>query len=137
VRRGSRFPNDQAEVVFADIIVEQLERFSEDGRIEVLAEIVHLCGDPAGKHPLHAALSGWNTLDVLGGHYRVVYKATISQGVGLLEILCIGPRSDSEVYDMADHRGPPGRPLWRLDGPGKVQLRAPGCAPPARIGRPR
>jgi hypothetical protein len=101
VRRGSRFPNDQAEVVFADIIVEQLERFSEDNRIDVLAEIVHLCDDPAGKHPLHAPLSGWNTLDVLSGHYRVVYKATISEGVGLLEVLCIGPRSDSEVYDMA------------------------------------
>ena len=101
MRRGSRFPNDQAEVVFADIIVEQLERFSEDERIEVLAEIVHLCGDPAGKHPLHAPLAGWNTLDVLGGHYRVVYKATISEDVGLLEVLCIGPRSDSEVYDMA------------------------------------
>lgn len=101
MRRGSRFPNDQAEVVFADIIVEQLERFTEDDRIEVLAEIVHLCGDPAGKHPLHAPLSGWNTLDVLSGHYRVVYKATISEGVGLLEVLCIGPRSDSEVYDMA------------------------------------
>lgn len=101
MRRGSRFPNDQAEVVFADIIVEQLERFSEDNRIDVLAEIVHLCDDPAGKHPLHAPLSGWNTLDVLSGHYRVVYKATISEGVGLLEVLCIGPRSDSEVYDMA------------------------------------
>ena len=101
MRRGSRFPNDQAEVVFADIIVEQLERFTEDERIDVLAEIVHLCGDPAGKHPLRAPLSGWNTLDVLSGHYRVVYKATISEGVGLLEVLCIGPRSDSEVYDMA------------------------------------
>ena len=101
MRRGSRFPNDQAEVVFADIIVEQLERFSEDERIEVLVEVVHLCGDPAGKHPLHAPLAGWNTLDVLDGHYRVVYKATISEDVGLLEVLCIGPRSDSEVYDMA------------------------------------
>ena len=101
MRRGSRFPNDQAEVVFADIIVEQLDRFSEDNRIDVLAAIVHLCDDPAGKHPLHAPLSGWNTLDVLSGHYRVVYKATISEGVGLLEVLCIGPRSDSEVYDMA------------------------------------
>jgi hypothetical protein len=101
VRRGSRFPNDQAEVVFADIIIEQLERFTEDERIDVLAEIVNLCRDPAGKHPLHAPLSGWNTLDVLGGDYRVVYKATTSENVGLLEILLIGPRSDSEVYDIA------------------------------------
>jgi hypothetical protein len=102
VRRGSRFPDDQAEVVFADIIIEHLDDFTEDERIEVLAEIVRICNDPGGKHPLHAPLAGWNTLDVLGGDYRVVYKATITDDVGLLEVLCIGPRSDSEVYDMAN-----------------------------------
>jgi hypothetical protein len=101
VRRGSRFPDDQAEIVFSDIVIEQLEQFTEDQRIEVLAEVVRLCDDPGGKHPLHTPLSGWNTLDVLGAELRVVYKATIPAGVGLLEVLCIGPRSDSEVYDMA------------------------------------
>ncbi len=101
MRRGSRLPDDQAEIVFSDIIIEQLEQFTEDQRIDVLAEIIHLCDDPGGKHPLHTPLSGWNTLDALGAEFRVVYKATVPGGVGLLEVLCIGPRSDSEVYDMA------------------------------------
>lgn len=101
MRRGSRFPDDQAEIVFSDIIIEQLEQFTENQRIDVLAEVVRLCDDPGGKHPLRTPLSGWNTLDVLGAELRVVYKATIADGVGLLEVLCIGPRSDSEVYDMA------------------------------------
>ncbi len=101
MRRGSRFPHDQAEIVFSDIIIEQLEQFIEDQRIDVLAEIIRLCDDPGGKHPLHTPLSGWNTLDVLGAEFRVVYKATVPGDVGLLEVLCIGPRSDSEVYDMA------------------------------------
>jgi hypothetical protein len=87
--------------VFSDIIVEQLEQFNEDEKIDVLAEIVRLCKDPGGKHPLGAPLSGWNTLDVLGAEHRVVYKASTPGGVGLLEVLCMGPRSASEVYDMA------------------------------------
>jgi hypothetical protein len=101
VRRGSRFPDDQAGIVFSDIVIEQLEEFSEAQQVDLLAEIVRLCHDPGGKHPLHNPLSGWNTLDVLGAEFRVVYKATVSNEVGLLEVLCIGPRSDSEVYDMA------------------------------------
>lgn len=101
MRRGSRFPNDQAEIVFSDVIIEQLEALGEKERIEVLSEIVRLCEDPSGKHPLSAPLSGWNTLDVLGAESRVVYKATVEHGIGLLEVLCMGPRSDSEVYDMA------------------------------------
>ncbi len=101
MRRGSRFPHDQADIVFSDIVIEQLEHFTEDQRIDVLAEIIRLCDDPGGKHPLRAPLSGWNTLDVLGTEYRVVYKGTLPGDIGLLEVLCIGPRSDSEVYDMA------------------------------------
>jgi hypothetical protein len=31
-----------------------------------------------------------------------VYKATVTDGVVLVEVLCVGPRSDSEVYDMAN-----------------------------------
>lgn len=87
--------------MFSDTIVEQLEQLAEDERIEVLAEIVRLCEDPGGRHPLSAPLSGWNTLDVLGAEHRVVYKATSPGAVGLLEVLCIGPRRGSEVYDMA------------------------------------
>ncbi len=101
MRRGSRFPDDQAEIVFSDVIIEQLEALGEQERIDVLAEIIRLCGDPSGKHPLSAPLSGWNTLDVLGMESRVVYKATTENNVGLIEVLCLGPRSGSEVYDMA------------------------------------
>lgn len=101
MRRTGRFPANQAEVVFSDVIVEQLEELTREEQVEVLAEIVRLCTGPGGKHPLGAPLGGWNTLDVLGGHQRVVYKASSVEDVGLLEILCIGPRSGSEVYDMA------------------------------------
>lgn len=101
MRRGSRFPDDQAEIVFSDVIIEQLEDLTEANRIDVLVDIVRLCEDPGGKHPLSSPLSGWNTLDVLAAEYRVVYKATITDSVGLVEVLCVGPRSDSEVYDMA------------------------------------
>ena len=101
MRRGGRLPGDQAEVVFSDILIEQLEDLGEPERIDVLAEIVRLCEVPAGKHPLHAPLPGWNTLDVLGGAHRVVYKASVTSGVGLIEVLCLGPRRDSEIYDMA------------------------------------
>lgn len=101
MRRGGRLPDDQAEVVFTDAFVEQLGELSGEHREEVLAEVVNLCSAPGGKHPLHAPLAGWNTLDVLAGHKRVIYKATDVDGVGLIEILCLGPRSDNEVYDMA------------------------------------
>lgn len=101
MRRGGRFPGDQAEILFSDRFIEQVGSLPGDDRLEVLAELVRLCEDPGGKHPLQAPLAGWNTLDVLGGHKRVVYKATAPDEVGLVEVLCLGPRSDNEVYDMA------------------------------------
>lgn len=101
MRRGSRLPGDQAKVVFSDILVEQLEALSETEAVAVLAELVVLCDAPAGKHPLRAQLAGWNTLDVLAGERRIVYKASVVAGVGLIEALCLGPRRDSEVYDLA------------------------------------
>lgn len=100
MRRAARFPGDQAEVVFSDKLIEQLAELPEDRQESVLAEIVRLCDAPGGKHPL-PPLAGWNTLDVLGRERRVIYKATVTEGVGLLEALCLGPRSDNEVYDMA------------------------------------
>lgn len=101
MRRGDRFPGDQAEVVFADEFVEQLGDLTEAERLDVLAEVVRLCDDPAGKHPLKAPLAGWNTLDVNAGQRRVVYKASVVDGCGLIEVLCLGPRSENEVYDIA------------------------------------
>ncbi len=56
---------------------------------------------PRGQNPLRAPLAGWNTLEVLGSSQRVIYRATVVDGVGLLEALCLGPRTDAEVYDMA------------------------------------
>jgi len=49
VRRGGRFPGDQAEVVFSDVLIEQLEELSQSEKVDVLAEIVRwTVGDPAG-----------------------------------------------------------------------------------------
>lgn len=101
MRRDGRFHADQAEIVLSDIAIEQLGDLSDIESVEVLAEIVALCAAPGGKHPLRTPLAGWNTLDVLAGHRRVVYRASNHGDVGLLEILCLGPRSDNEVYDMA------------------------------------
>lgn len=100
--RGGRFIADQAEIVFSDVALEQLGELAEHQRTDVLAEVVNLCAAPGGKHPLRAPLAGWNTLDVLGGDRRVVYKASTHDDIGLIEVLCIGPRSDNEVYDMAN-----------------------------------
>ena len=101
MRRGERFPDDQAEVVFSDAFVTQLGALTEGERTEVLGDVVRLCEEPSGKHPLATPLAGWNTLEVLGGHRRVVYKATVVGGTGLVEALCLGPRSANEVYDIA------------------------------------
>lgn len=57
--------------------------------------------NPAGKHPLSQPLAGWNTLEVLGRRNRVVYRASVVDGIGCIEVLCIGPRSNNEIYDMA------------------------------------
>ncbi|MEX0835826.1 MAG: hypothetical protein WD010_07025 [Nitriliruptor sp.] len=101
MRRSERFPADAAELVLTDLFVEQLAELTVWRREDVLVGLVRLCGDPGGKHPLRAPLAGWNTLEVLGGHQRVVYRATVVDSVGLIEALCLGPRTDSEVYDMA------------------------------------
>lgn len=101
MRRGERFPADAAELDLTDLLVEQLAELTATQREDVLVDLVRLCEDPGGKHPLRAPLAGWNTLEVLGGHQRVVYRATVVDGVGLIEALCLGPRTDSEVYDMA------------------------------------
>ena len=101
MRRTERFPNNQAEIVFSDIFVEQLEALNEHERLDVLGAVIALCANPAGKHPLRAPLAGWNTLAVLNSERRVVYKGSLVRGVGLIEVLCLGPRRNQEVYDMA------------------------------------
>ncbi len=101
MRRGERFPADAAELGLTDVFVEQLVELTAPQREDVLVGLVRLCDDPGGKHPLRTPLAGWNSLEVLGGHQRVVYRAFVVDGVGLIEALCLGPRTDSEVYDMA------------------------------------
>lgn len=109
MRRADRFPNNQAEVVFSDIFIEQLEALSEHERLDILSAVIALCENPAGKHPLRAPLAGWNTLAVLNGERRVVYKGSLIRGVGLIEVLCLGPRRNDEVYDMANALATTGR----------------------------
>jgi hypothetical protein len=101
VRRGRRLPDDQAEIVFSDVFVEQVAELHPDQQVDVVAAMVALCENPSGKHPLHAPLRGWNTEDVLEAEHRVVYRAGVVDGVGLIDVLCLGPRSGSQVYDMA------------------------------------
>ncbi|HDH25470.1 MAG TPA: hypothetical protein ENH00_04655 [Actinobacteria bacterium] len=100
MRSGERFPADQAEIVFSDVFVEQLEALSPVQAEDVLVDVQRLCSNPAGSHPLHAPLTGWNTLETLSRKQRVAYHARIIDGVGTIDVLCLGPRSDSEVYDM-------------------------------------
>lgn len=101
MRRGQRLPDDQAEVVFSDVFVEQIAELHPDEQVEVLAAAVRLCDDPAGKHPLKPPLQGWNTEDVLAGESRMIYHAGEVDGVGVIDVLCLGPRSDNKIYDMA------------------------------------
>jgi len=101
MRRGQRLPDDQAGIVFSDAFVEQVGTFTPDERIDVIAAMVALCHDPSGRHPLHAPLQGWNTEDVLEAAHRVVYRAGTVDDVGVIDVLCLGPRSGSQVYDMA------------------------------------
>ena len=102
MRRGQRLPDDQAEIVFSDVFVEQLAELHPDDRLAVLTAAVRLCEDPAGKHPLKVPLQGWNTEDVLGGEKRMIYHAGEVDGVGVIDVLCLGPRTGNEVYDMAE-----------------------------------
>ena len=106
MRPGERVPDDQAEITFNDVFVEYLEELAVADREQVLVEVIGLCRNPVGSHPLSnqagaGALAGWNTLEVLRREHRVVFTSRIVDGVGLIEVLCAGPRRASAVYDMA------------------------------------
>lgn len=101
MRSGGTLPGDQAELVFSDVLLEQLEDLDHRDAESVLVSIVRLCENTAGTHPLHQPLAGWNTLEVLARNRRVVYRAGTVDGVGLIDALCLGSRSGSEVYDLA------------------------------------
>lgn len=109
MRDGERLPGDQAEVVLTseavDWIADNVEQSHWD---EVLDDITALFAQPAGKHPLSnrsAAdrLAGLNTTATLSGHYRIVFRSSVSaDGTGLLQILALGPRSDNRIYDAVN-----------------------------------
>ena len=103
MRRGTRFDQDQAEVTLTDVFIEQLEDLARDDQAGVLADVVALCEDPGGKHPLSDRLAGWNTQTTLNGTHRVIYRATPNTGdtTSTLEVLCLGQRRNDEVYDIA------------------------------------
>lgn len=81
MRTGEKFPEDQAYIEFNDAFVESLERLTLTQRESVIAEVVALCRNPAGTHPLSnrggQKLAGWNTLDVLQKEYLVVFASRV------------------------------------------------------------
>jgi hypothetical protein len=106
LRSGQSFPHDQAELLFSDVFVEWLETRSDKEKLSVLVDIEALCKNPVGKHPLsnrggNDNLAGWNTLDVLAGEFRVVFCSQVVEGVGVIEVLCVGPRKGDAVYASA------------------------------------
>lgn len=106
MRRGESLPDDQAEVVFNDVFVDYLETLTEEEQMDVLTEVVRLCANPAGTHALSNRggadqLGGWNTVDVLHKQHRVIFGSRVVDGVGVIEVLCAGPRKDDGVYSTA------------------------------------
>ncbi|MFI5622420.1 hypothetical protein ACIA03_03045 [Nocardioides sp. NPDC051685] len=109
MRASERFPDDQAYVEFNDAFVESLEPLTIAQRESLLADVVALCRNPAGAHPLSnrggQKLAGWNTLDVLQKEYRVVFASRVDvvdgTPVGMIEVLVAGPRRAAAAYDMA------------------------------------
>lgn len=107
MRSGETFPGGQAEIVFNDVFIEYLERLTEDERQSILVDVVALCHNPAGTHPLSNRgntdrLAGWNTLDVLDKQHRVIFSSRVVDGTGTIEVLCAGPRRAEAAYDLAN-----------------------------------
>lgn len=106
MQRGARLPDDQGEIVFTDAFVDYLAGLTASQQISVLLDVVALTVNPVGKHPLsnstkHGRLSGFNTVETLGGEHRAVYRAQVVGGVGLIEVVVGGARRDNEVYTAA------------------------------------
>lgn len=107
MRSGQRLPDNQAEIVFNDVFIEYLEGRTPAERESVLVDVVSLCDNPAGTHPLSNrsgtdSLAGWNTVAVLNKEHRVVFTSRVVGGVGLIEVLCAGPRKANAAYDLAN-----------------------------------
>lgn len=107
MRGNARFPDDQAEIVFAEPFLLYLSDLTGDERESVLTTVVAICSNPAGKHPLSNRsvgdqLAGLNTVEVLERRHRVVFASRLENGVGLVEVICAGPRTGNAVYDVAN-----------------------------------
>lgn len=107
MRPGESFPNDQAEVVFSEQAIEWLAEHNDADANAVIDDIVALCRSPWGKHRLsnrHAGdrLAGLNTAETLCGDQRIIFRSRTVDGVGLVEVICIGPRTGNRVYDLAN-----------------------------------
>lgn len=124
--RGDRSPDGATEVVLSDVLVaqltEQLVALEAAAREDVLVALARLGEGSGGAHPLHAPLAGWNTLDVLGAQQRIVYRARIVDGVGMIEALCLGPRTDAEVSREVDDMANALRDSGMLDADELAQL---------------
>lgn len=106
MRGNQRLPGNQAEIVFAETFLLYLDDLTQHDREVVVAEVVALCANPSGKHPLSNRsagdrLAGLNTVEVLGRRHRVVFASRVVDGVGVIEVICGGSRSDNAVYDVA------------------------------------
>ncbi|CCK61215.1 hypothetical protein [Mycobacterium canetti] len=107
MRGNQRLPDDQAKIVFSESFLLYLDDLTPAERESVLAEVVALCDNPIGKHPLSNRsatdrLAGLNTVEALGKKHRVVFAARAEQGVRLIEVVCAGPRTGNAVYDVAN-----------------------------------
>ncbi|WP_231858961.1 hypothetical protein [Mycobacterium canetti] len=107
MRGNQRLLDDQAKIVFSESFLLYLDDLTPAERESVLAEVVALCDNPIGKHPLGSRsatdrLAGLNTVQALGKKHRVVFAARAEQGVGLIEVVCAGPRTGNAVYDVAN-----------------------------------
>jgi hypothetical protein len=100
-------PDDQAEVVFTEQSIDWLiDNVTDHQREDVVDTIVGLFRAPRGKHPLSnqnaTNLVGFNTVEAAQREFRIIYRVTVANGVGLIEIVTIGQRRDDEVYSAAD-----------------------------------
>lgn len=110
MRPGDHFPGDQAFIDLTDAFLESINLLTSDQREQVLAEVVALCANPGGLHPLSNTsgqkLAGLSTVEVLGRQWRVVFRGTLRSTeagpVGQIEVLVAGPRRGAAVYDAAE-----------------------------------
>lgn len=99
-------PHNQAEVVFTEHSIDWLiEHVTASQREHVFDTIVDLFRAPQGKHALShqnkTNLVGFNTVEAAQREFRIVYRVSIINNTGLIEIITIGQRRDGEVYAEA------------------------------------